>query len=46
MLLTGGTQGNDLGHSNNVLDWAIRSQVLTSCLGKELDAVHRLNVGG
>ena len=22
------TQGNDLGHSNNVLDWTIRSELL------------------
>ncbi len=43
-------QGNDLGYGKNVVydhlgeKWAIRSQVLS--LSQDMDAVHRLDVGG
>jgi len=44
--LTIRNQGNDLGYSKNVSDWAIRSQVLYKLFESLMDAVHRLNVGG
>ena len=38
-------QGNDLGYGKNAKDWIIRSQVLSSYICRNMDAVQRLDVG-
>ncbi len=41
--ISGKTQGNDLEHSKNVIDWTIRSELLRANSDLPTKSVHRLS---